>query len=66
MRAAGLAAEIEQALPGTLVTLEPSSGGVFEVSLDGRKLFSKKALGRHAAKGEILGLIREARSSRQS
>jgi selenoprotein W-related protein len=34
-----------------------SSGGVFEVSVDGRKIFSKKALGRHAERGEILRLI---------
>ncbi len=53
-------------MPGTAVTLEPSSGGVFEVSLDGRKLFSKKALGRHAARGEILELIRAAMSSGQA
>lgn len=53
-------------MPGTPVTLEPSSGGVFEVSLDGTRLFSKKSLGRHAAKGEILGLIRAARDSGQA
>lgn len=34
-----------------------SSGGVFEVTVDGHKIFSKQALGRHAAPGEILGLI---------
>jgi selenoprotein W-related protein len=34
-----------------------SSGGVFEVTMDGRKVFSKKALGRHAEPGEILRLI---------
>jgi selenoprotein W-related protein len=34
-----------------------SSGGVFEVTMDGRKIFSKKALGRHATPGEILRLI---------
>jgi selenoprotein W-related protein len=34
-----------------------SSGGVFEVTVDGRKVFSKKALGRHASPGEILRLI---------
>jgi selenoprotein W-related protein len=34
-----------------------SSGGVFEVTVEGRKIFSKKALGRHAAPGEILRLI---------
>lgn len=36
-----------------------SSGGVFEVSMDGELLFSKKALGRHAAPGEVLKLARE-------
>jgi hypothetical protein len=30
---------------------------VFEVAVDGRLLFSKRALGRHAAPGEILNLI---------
>ena len=35
-----------------------SSGGVFEVEVDGRPVFSKKALGRHAQAGEVLGLIR--------
>jgi len=34
-----------------------SSGGVFEVTVDGRKIFSKQALGRHAEPGEILRLI---------
>ena len=41
--------------------LAPSSGGVFEVAVDGAPLFSKKKLGRHAAPGEILALIRELR-----
>jgi selT/selW/selH-like putative selenoprotein len=34
-----------------------SSGGVFEVTVDDRLVFSKKALGRHAKPGEILALI---------
>lgn len=34
-----------------------SSGGVFEVTVDGRLVFSKKALGRHAEAGEIVRLI---------
>jgi selenoprotein W-related protein len=42
-----------------VVKLIQSSGGVFEVDLDGRLLFSKKALGRHAKPGEILRLLRE-------
>jgi selenoprotein W-related protein len=41
-------------------TLEviPSRGGVFEVEIDDDLIFSKKKLGRHAKKGEIMGLIR--------
>lgn len=34
-----------------------SSGGVFEVAVDGQLIFSKKALGRHAEPGEILTLM---------
>jgi len=33
------------------------SGGQFEVKLDGKLIFSKKQLGRHAEPGEILGMI---------
>lgn len=35
-----------------------SSGGVFDVTVDGELVFSKKALGRHAAPGEVVDLIR--------
>jgi len=34
------------------------SGGVFEITVDGKKLFSKKALGRFPQDGEVLELIR--------
>ena len=34
--------------------LIPSAGGVFEVTAGGKKIFSKKALGRHPEPGEIL------------
>ena len=37
--------------------LVPSSGGVFEVTVDGRLVFSKRALRRHAEPGEIMRLI---------
>ena len=33
------------------------SGGVFEITVDGKKVFSKKALGRFPEAGEILGLL---------
>ena len=34
------------------------SGGVFEVTVDGRKIFSKKALGRFPVEGEVVELLR--------
>lgn len=40
------------------MTLVKSSGGVFEVTVDGTLLFSKKALGRHAEPGEVIRLMR--------
>jgi selenoprotein W-related protein len=36
-----------------------SSGGVFEVDVDGRRVFSKRASRRHAEAGEVMRLIRE-------
>jgi len=41
------------------ITLVPSDGGKFEVTVNGDLLFSKKALARHAEPGEVLGLVRE-------
>jgi selenoprotein W-related protein len=40
------------------VTLVPSEGGRFEVEINGKLLFSKKNLGRHARPGEVKGLVR--------
>ncbi len=37
--------------------LNPSSGGVFEVAIDGELVFSKKALDRFPTDEEILGMI---------
>ena len=53
-------AEIRQAFPSADVQLIPGSGGVFEVTVDGNLVFSKKALRRHAAPGEVLELIRRS------
>lgn len=55
-----MAAELQQAFPGASVDLIESSGGVFEVTMDGRLIYSKKALKRHAEPGEVLRLAREA------
>ncbi|GAB4575562.1 MAG: hypothetical protein Kow0077_27640 [Anaerolineae bacterium] len=38
-------------------TLIPTSGGLYEFTVNGEKLFSKKALGRHAEDGEIRRLL---------
>jgi selenoprotein W-related protein len=55
-----LAAELKQAFPDPDVRLIPSSGGVFEVKVDRKVVFSKKASRRHAEPGEVVRLIREA------
>jgi len=47
------------------VRLVQSSGGVFEVDVDGRRVYSKKSTKRHAESGEVLRLIREAGSGKQ-
>ena len=51
-------AELKQAFPDAEIRLVPSSGGVFEVTVDGKLLYSKKALRRHPQPGEIMQLIR--------
>jgi selenoprotein W-related protein len=45
------------------VELIESSGGVYEVVLDGDLVFSKRELGRHAEPGEVLEIIAERLSS---
>jgi selT/selW/selH-like putative selenoprotein len=55
-----LAAEITQHFPGAEVQLLPSSGGRFEVFEDGRPVFEKSKLKRHAQPGEIVRLLRTA------
>jgi selT/selW/selH-like putative selenoprotein len=59
-----LAAELEARYPDASITMQPSRGGRFEVSLDGRPIFEKSKLGRHAKEGEVLGLIERARAER--
>jgi len=39
------------------VSLQPSGGGRFEVTVNGVAVFEKSALGRHAQPGEVLALI---------
>ena len=51
-----MAAELKKALDVDS-ELSAGSGGVFEITVDGKKVFSKKALGRHAEPGEVLRLM---------
>ena len=41
-----------------------SSGGVFDVDVDGERVFSKRESGRHAAPGEVVGLIHLKKGTR--
>jgi selenoprotein W-related protein len=40
------------------LALVPSRGGVFEVTVDERLVYSKRATGRHAEHDEVLALVR--------
>lgn len=40
------------------IKIVPSEGGRFEVTVNGQLLFSKLETHRHAAAGEILGLVK--------
>ncbi len=51
-----MAAELKQSR-GIDAKLIQGSGGVFEVVVDGKLVFSKKLLGRFPEKDEIAGLI---------
>lgn len=40
------------------VTLVPSDGGRFELTVNGKLIYSKLKLGRHAAPGEAVELVK--------
>ncbi len=58
-----MAAEIQDRYSDASVKLVESSGGAFEVMVDGTLVFSKHQLGRHAEPGEVLGLIEQRGAS---
>lgn len=41
------------------LTLVPSDGGLFEVTVDDTLIYSKRATGRHAEPGEVMQLFQE-------
>lgn len=52
-----MAAEIRERWPDAHVELVESSGGRFEVMRDGREVFRKSKLKRHAEPGEVVRLL---------
>jgi selenoprotein W-related protein len=41
------------------ITLLPSQGGRYEISVNGQLIYSKLQTGRHAAPGEVIELVRK-------
>lgn len=56
-RASSLEASLKQTFQGINISLISSGGGVFEVTLNGELIFSKKALNRFPEQGEIEQII---------
>jgi selenoprotein W-related protein len=54
-------AELKQEFPEAETRLIESSGGRFEVEVDGELVFSKQKLGRHADPGEVVSIIKQGR-----
>ena len=58
-KASSLEVELKNNFPQADISLISSGGGVFEISLNGDLIFSKKALNRFPESGEIKKLIIE-------
>ena len=56
-QASSLEAELKQSFPNIEISLISSGGGVFEIVLDGKLIFSKKAINRFPEKGEVVRII---------
>lgn len=53
-----MAAELKKNF-GVDTTLTPGSGGVFDVIVDGKTVFSKKSVGRFPNEGEVLEKLKQ-------
>jgi selenoprotein W-related protein len=53
-----LKAKLEKEFPGVDVELVKSDGGAFEVTVDGKKIFSKLSLGRFPEHSEIIDSLK--------
>jgi selenoprotein W-related protein len=47
------------------LTLVPSSGGSFEISINGQLIYSKLQTGRHPDPGEVIGSMRKLFKARK-
>ena len=56
-KASSLEVELKNNFPQADISLISSGGGVFEISLNGNLIFSKKALSRFPEYGEIKKLV---------
>ncbi len=58
-----MATELLQALEPEIssISLVPSDGGRFEVTVNDRLIYSKLQTGRHAEPGEVLGLVQNSK-----
>ncbi len=56
-QASSLEGELKQNFPNMEISLISSGGGVFEIVLDGKLIFSKKAINRFPEKGEVVRII---------
>jgi selenoprotein W-related protein len=54
-----LAAELKKQL-GAESTLTPGGGGVFDVTVDGKIIFSKKSVGRFPEEGEVVRMLQKS------
>ncbi len=52
-------AELEKEFPGVEIELIKSSGGAFEITVDGNKIFSKLDLERFPEESEIVNLVKK-------
>lgn len=56
-KASSLEVELKNNFPQADISLISSGGGVFEISLNGNLIFSKRALNRFPEEGEIKKLV---------
>tara|TARA_B100000886_G_scaffold336047_1_gene294120 strand:+ start:2559 stop:2750 length:192 start_codon:yes stop_codon:yes gene_type:complete len=58
-----LEVELKEKFSDSIITLIPSGGGVFEILVDGKLIFSKKSLNRFPEKNEISDILKNKSQS---